>query len=276
MADQPHSDIETLEKIAEAGDTNLDLADAALSLAALDRPGVPIERYRDILSRLGDEIIDAHRSTGDPVQEILYRRHNFVGDERTYDDLQNFNLMRVIDRKKGLPVTLGILFIAFARHLGWSAQGLNFPGHFLVRIDSQEGRQVVDPFDSGKRLETPDLRRLYEYHTPQPANGPAPLPPAAYEEVSDRLVLIRLQNNIFVRLVGQERLDEAKTVLRRIQCMAPGDMSMTRESGLLHARMGHLDRAAEDLQDYLEFGQGSDEECHEVAVILQQIRNLMH
>src|SRR6202012_5162919 len=104
------------------------------------RPRVGLARYKrhlqsiadDVGRRIGDTVdLDARANT---LNEIILLKHGYSGDELTYDDLQNANLMRVIDRRKGLPVALGILYLDVARAQGWDAIGLGFPGHFLIRL----------------------------------------------------------------------------------------------------------------------------------------------
>ncbi len=91
-------------------DAAIDLAEAALMLAAFDRPDAPIDAYRDHLGRLVVETAEAARGADsleekvDSVNAVLFERHGYQGDGETYDDMQNANLMRVIDRRKGLPV----------------------------------------------------------------------------------------------------------------------------------------------------------------------------
>ena len=96
------------------------------------------------------------------LNEIILLKYGYCGDELTYDDLQNANLMRVIDRRKGLPVVLGILFIDAARAQGWEAAGLAFPGHFLIRLAERAERLILDPFHGGAGLRRGRTARAVE------------------------------------------------------------------------------------------------------------------
>jgi regulator of sirC expression with transglutaminase-like and TPR domain len=84
------------------------------------------------------------------LNRTIHARYGYEGDSATYDDLQNANLIRVIDRRKGLPIALGILYIHAARSHGWDIVGLSFPGHFLLRLDCAGERAILDPFHRGK------------------------------------------------------------------------------------------------------------------------------
>jgi regulator of sirC expression with transglutaminase-like and TPR domain len=73
------------------------------------------------------------------LHEVLAERHGFRGDDQNYDDLENANLISVIERRRGLPVALAILYLDAARRCGWPAEGLNFPGHFMIRLAAADG-----------------------------------------------------------------------------------------------------------------------------------------
>ena len=77
-------------------------------------------------------------ASGNIGAEIVARSYGYRGDTESYDDLQNADLVRVIERRKGLPVALSILYLALARQQGWAAEGLAFPAHFLIRVGIDE------------------------------------------------------------------------------------------------------------------------------------------
>ena len=83
------------------------------------------------------------------LKSVLVSEYGYSGDTVSYDSLQNANLIQVIDRRKGLPITLGIIYIHAARAQGWDIDGLNFPGHFLLRIEDGVKRTIFDPFNGG-------------------------------------------------------------------------------------------------------------------------------
>ena len=155
-----------LRAVGILADEEIDLADAALLLGALDMPSVSLERYRNHVERLAGDVAALARA-GEPLERrrrhlnaVLYDAHGYAGDAETYDAPENANLLQVIDRKVGLPVSLGILYIQAARAQGWVVDGLAFPGHFLVRMDEGDRRVIVDPFHWGQLLEADHLRGL--------------------------------------------------------------------------------------------------------------------
>ncbi|MDA5194648.1 SirB1 family protein [Govanella unica] len=205
-----------------------DLFEAALALAALETPGRPLALYLSFFDDLRADLLPlagaavTARDRAALLSRCLHDRLGFSGDRDNYDALENADLMAVIDRRKGLPVTLGILYIALARALGWPAWGLNFPAHFLIRIDNGGDRAIVDPFHDGAVLTTADMRQLLKTMT----GDSAELKPAYYTPLSDRDLLLRLLNNIKMRRLTAGDFASAIAVLHRMLLIAP-DMAET-------------------------------------------------
>lgn len=258
--------------MAELRDEEIDLGEAALALAALDRPAAELDSYRAHLRSLADDArqyADATAPTAEQRQKALngtiLDKHGYGGDSQTYDDLQNANLMRVIDRRRGLPVALGILYIATARAVGWEACGLNFPGHFLVRLDAAGERLIVDPFHDGRRRDAADLRDLLKLG----AGLDAELEPQHYEAMPHREVLIRLQNNIKVRLVHRADFAGAERVVESMLLFAPDNPPLLRDLGVLRARQGRLVDAIDALEHYASVVEEADARQEAARLILR-------
>ncbi len=106
--------------------------------------------------------------------------HGYGGDVENYDDPANANLIRVIERRRGLPVALGILWLHAARAAGWAAHGIDFPGHFLLALTGRGEQRVVDVFAGGAALDARDLRALIK--RVEGAEGGVAAGPAAADE----------------------------------------------------------------------------------------------
>src|SRR5208282_948071 len=156
---EPDDPRDYLRRVAQLPDEAIELAEAALRLASLDRPHVSLERYRHHLALLVRDVAEESRraiAVNDTleariaaVNQVIYARHGYRGDSLHYDDLQNANLMRVIDRRRGLPVSLSILYIHVVRAQGWQIAGIMFPAHFMVRLEHDGKRAIIDPFNEG-------------------------------------------------------------------------------------------------------------------------------
>lgn len=266
-----------LRDVAAAAGRPIDIAGAALALASFDRPRVAMERYHRHLAELAS---DVGRAAGgaeglsdrlDALNTTLVTQYGYEGDNLNYDDLQNANLMRVIDRRKGLPVALGILYIHVARAQGWTIAGLAFPGHFLLRLDGPNARLVIDPFHGGTPLEPHNLRDMLKTMS----GSDAELLPEHYATVSDRDILLRLQNNIKLRLIQQNNAEGASTVVDHMLLMAPEEAALWRESCLLNAKAGRLQAAIDAIEHFLTFEVGQTAR-HEAATLLQQMRDRLN
>ncbi|MFT3810166.1 MAG: transglutaminase-like domain-containing protein [Micropepsaceae bacterium] len=212
----------SLASIGQSGTDDVDIALGALLLAQAARPGLdlaPYLRHLAALSLTAARALDRESAAECDPREVAnalgrtFTSLGYDGDRETYDDLRNADLAEVIDRRRGLPVALGILYIHTARSLGASAHGLNFPGHFLVGLGTARGTTVIDPFNGGRLVDADDIERL--------APEGAEITEDRLIATGDRGVLIRLQNNILVR--AQKRGDrplQAQT-LQTLVTLAP-------------------------------------------------------
>lgn len=262
-----------LRALGRGSGERLPLAEAALALALRERPGADVGRYREHLTLLARSVAEAALRAPDlagrvaALNAILYGRYGYAGDTVTYEDPQNANLMRVIDRRKGLPVALGIVAIEVARAQGWEMAGLAFPGHFLVRIESQGERAILDPFNGGRTRAAPELRELLGAIT----GSTAALKPQHYELVSDREVLLRLQNNLKLRHLESQEPAKALAVLEGMLLVAPDQPRLLHEAGLLHIELGQIAAAAAALERFLDHAEAEDDR-RRAAVLLQRLK----
>ena len=243
-----------LRTVGASADGEIDLADAALLLGALDQPGASLDPYRDHIGRLGADVAALARAD-EPLERrrrhinaVLFDAHGYAGDSESYDAPENANLLQVIDRRAGLPVSLGILYIHAARAQGWAVDGLAFPGHFLVRMDEGDRRVIVDPFHRGQALEAGHLRGLLK----QFQGADAELRPAHYAPAGNRAILLRLQNNIKSRAVQAGDAARAAAILERMLLIAPEAGGLWHELGTVRARLGTIKGAVEALERCLE------------------------
>jgi regulator of sirC expression with transglutaminase-like and TPR domain len=260
--------LEALQETGTRTDEAIDIAQTALLLAALDRPDVAIEPYRRQLEDIAEATRAATgRSHSVDMQlaaltRVLDEEWQLHGDTETYDDPANANLMQVLDRRRGLPVALGILWLHAGRAYGADIVGLGFPSHFLVRLNARGQRVIIDVFRGGRVLGAEDLRRMIkELHGPDKE-----IEPAHYAAVGNRDVLLRLQNNIKLRALAAKDVARALDVLHAMQLIAPGHGELWWEAAVLHSRQGNLKTAITTLEDYLadHSADGRRNECEDL------------
>jgi len=246
--------LNALEAVGRQPDEMIDLAEAALLLGALDYPETDLAPYRRHLaalaSNLADTAVQEHETLDGRVAaltQVLAEQHGYAGDRRTYDDLQNANLVRVIDRRKGLPVALGILYIHTARAQGWRASGINFPGHFLISVEDDEERIILDPFEGGMQV---DLARL-QLMLKTALGADAELQPEYYASMTNRGVLLRLQNNIKKRVLDTGDSARGAAVIDGMLAIAPEIPDLWREAAELRAELGEMRSALSALDRLL-------------------------
>jgi regulator of sirC expression with transglutaminase-like and TPR domain len=263
-----------LGRIAAAADEEIDLAEGALALAALDRPRVGLGRYRDHLAALAADVAAHGIGDGDDIEDCvaalnttLFETHGYDGDHTTYDDVQNANLMRVIDRRKGLPVALGILYLHAGRAQGWRMAGLAFPSHFMVRIEIAGERAILDPFQRGLRYGPGDLRAKLKAM----AGAATELRPEHYAPVGNCDILLRLQNNIKLRRLQAGDTARAIETVATMLALAPGSSELWWEAGQLNQRQGNLMAAATAFERFIAESD-SPAARHRAAALVQALR----
>ncbi len=275
-----------LRELAALGSPILPIGEAALALASYDRPRVGLARYRQHLQTIARDVgrhtsaggdLVARAARGDlaaraqALNEIILLKYGYSGDELTYDDLQNANLMRVVDRRKGLPVALGILYLHAARAQGWDSVGLGFPGHFLVRLTEGAERLILDPFHGGRVCDAATLRELLKAMAGQEVE----LMPEHYAPVADRDVLLRLQNNLKSRLLQAGRHERALRTVETMLLLAPDLAELWQEAGLLHAQLGNMRAGVNALEQFIiRAPEGTAR--HQAAAILQQLKSKLN
>jgi len=258
-----------------AGDgRRLDLLEAALTLSVLRRAEpVDLAPFRQHVASMASDLADLVRRRGaspETLAEVIARSYGYRGDTESYDDLQNADLVRVIERRKGLPVALSILYLDVARRQGWEAEGLAFPAHFLIRIGIDGARHVVDPFHEGTVRDAADLRGLLR----QVLGPEAELSPQHFDPVSDRDVLLRLENNVRLRLANREDWAAAAQSLDRMLAIAPDRPELLFEAGQLNARLDKRRAAIAAFERFLDIeGTSGDPAVRErVSSLLQELR----
>lgn len=228
-------------------DEEIALADTALLFARLDAPEADWRRASKHLSLLAREAAELRSWAGRDAQHqaealaaMLCCRHDYSGDYETYDDLRNVNLIRVTERRRGMPIGLGIIWLHCAEVAGWDCYGINFPRHFVLGLDGDDGQAVLDVFSGGRILEEEDLASMLARVSDNRRQSWAPRLRA---RMGKREVLIRLQSNIAFRREEAGDFDGALICREDMLRIAPADISLWQQTASLHQRMGQIGAA---------------------------------
>ena len=245
---------QSLAAIGQLPDCELDLANAALQLARSGVPHANWERAASHLSDLAREAALIGRVVGDrPLADkldaltgLIHIKHGYSGDSETYDDLANADLVRVTERKRGLPVALGIVWLHCIRAAGWHGVGIDAPRHFVIRLDVQSdpsAGQLVDVFAGGRAI-TADAS-LRRRSTDDAAIRPSLRP------MGNREILLRLSRNILERRRAAGEWEEALLVLGRMAAIAPNEALLWADQATLLRRLGRLQAAIDCLERFI-------------------------
>ena len=202
------------------------------------------------------------------LQTVIAERNGFQGDAENYDDLANADLMQVIERKRGLPVALGMLYIHAARRCGIAVTGIDFPGHFLLRVQANGKRKMIDPFHGAISLGPAELRELLKSFSGLDAE----LAPEHYKPSSDIDILLRLQNNIKVRALRAGELELATRVIEHSLLVDPEHEGLWHQLGALYAR---LDQDHMALGAFEQFVKRCDDPLHRARIeaVIEELRD---
>jgi regulator of sirC expression with transglutaminase-like and TPR domain len=241
-------------KLLESGEDEVDLALAALLFAAVEYPDLDVRAYLDRIDGMAGELRgrlspeETPRRTVAIVDEYLFGEHGFRGNELEYYDPRNSYLNDVLDRRLGIPISLSVLYLALARRVGFSLEGVGMPGHFLLRHPDPIDPLLIDAFSSGAIVTEEDcrarLRRIY--------GDALPLSPAMLRPVGPRSILFRMLNNLKGVYAHQEDFERAIRTADLMLLVEPAAIGEYRDRGLLCYRKGDFRAALANLRHYLE------------------------
>jgi regulator of sirC expression with transglutaminase-like and TPR domain len=238
------------------------LAQAALVIARIEYPRLDVEAYIAKLDAMGDlarrAVAEHTGATGDAstlsciqaFNEYLFTHLRFVGNRDKYEDPRNSCLNEVLDRRTGIPITLSVVYMEIARRAGLQIDGVNFPGHFLVRcpeVSRGSSGLIIDPFHGGALLSEHDCRLLLQRHVgSEVAFNKSLLAPTTRTQIIVRM-LLNLKN-VYVKM---RSFPQARDVTELLLAVTPSALSELRDRGLLAYHLNDVTGALRDLQTYL-------------------------
>jgi len=260
-------------KLLDRPDEQIDLALGALLIAKEEYPDIDTSRYVARLDALAARAQEAVGRAGpnpfaviDALNVFLFEEQGFRGNRENYFDPRNSYLNEVLDRRRGIPITLSVVYMEVGRRLGFPLEGVGFPGHFLVRHTGDDRNILIDPFHGGAILVAEDCRRRLE----EVVGQDIPLEPRFLEGVGTRQILIRMLNNLKRIHIDSEDDERALSVIDRLLILDPEDPENLRDRGTAHLRLSHFGSASRDLEAYLRVAP----EAHDTASVLAQLKAL--
>jgi len=248
--EQARAEFERMVKRPEPG---LDLAHAALLIAAENDPQVDVQAELQRIDGWANELMSRLDPSWNNLQKLarlrrfLFEELGFAGDGKDYFSPSNSLLHEVIQRRRGIPLTLGILMMELGWKIGMPLEGVGFPGHFLVRLAGEPGDLLLDPFQHGMSVHEEDCRRMLAEIT----SGEVEFSPQLIESVDKRQMIVRLLHNLKSSYVRRGADAEALGAVERLLILEPNDLPQVRDQGLLMFRMQRYAPALESLRRYL-------------------------
>jgi regulator of sirC expression with transglutaminase-like and TPR domain len=245
-------------------DEHFPLLEAAASIAQVDEPELDVEAVLEEVERMVDRVRSRMISSADDLTRLAVLNHVFYKDmgfglnANDYYAPRNSYVHEVLRTRRGIPVSLAVIWLEMAQELGLRAHGIAFPGHFLVKVALDSGLVVLDPA-TGESLGIDHLsERLEPFRDeedqmlkPDLDEGETPL--GLYlQSCPPRDVLTRMLRNLKEIYQTQQDWPACLAVLDRILVLWPEAWSERRDRGLVHAELGHAGQALADLQAYLD------------------------
>lgn len=267
---------ETIGYIGLLEDEDIELDSAALALSSLDHEGRDIEPYLDQLRHISeaveaaceqrlDEDLASGEAQGALLAEVIGETLGFAGDRDSYDAPLNADMIRVLDRRRGLPVSLSILYVAAARRMGWRSDALNTPSHVLVSIGPEGAPALIDPFNGGRLVTPEQLLALLEQ-----VSGAGGWPSEVHvAPMSNRMTLVRLLLNQASRAEQAGDTIRAKALYERMTVMAPDHDAGWWELARLQLVHREVDAARASLGAMLEVTRDTERRAHIHAALAQ-------
>ncbi|MEK8030092.1 transglutaminase-like domain-containing protein [Ideonella sp. DXS29W] len=247
-----------------AEDDHFALLEAAISLGQDVEPGLDTQSVIDEIEALGEKLrrrLPADASAMHRLRTLnryFFRELGFAGNVNDYYDAGNSYVHQVLASRRGIPISLAVVYIELAGHAGLVARGVSFPGHFLVKLRLPNGEAVMDPFN-GRSLSRDELEeRLEPLRRKQGLVGDFEVPLGLFlQSASPRDIIARMLRNLKSIHQQAEDFPLLLAVQHRLVCLLPDAWDERRDRGLTLAELGQPDAAADDLAAYLDHQPGA-------------------
>lgn len=268
--------IRRFHALTQGEDEKIELAEAALVIAVAEYPQLTPEPYLARLDALAERVqADPHASPFlniEALNRVLFEQEKFAGDEEEYDDPRNSFLNDVLERKKGLPILVSLVYTEVARRRGLPVAGVGFPAHFLVKYVAGDREILIDPFHRGAILAAEDCLEILKTHF----GARAELKPEYFLAAGNKQILARMLNNLKGSYFRRSLYAKVLTMIELALALQPNSLPDLRDRGMVYFAMARYADALADLKNYLKLAPSDDSQRTEIQRILHRIRALMN
>lgn len=235
---------------------SIPLFEAALSIAQDIDPELDLDALQTETDTLAARLRQRLPADASSLQKLrllnyyFYNELGFSGNVNDYYNPDNSYLHRVLHTRRGIPISLAVLYMELARQIELDVHGISFPGHFLMKLTVQSGQVVLDPFN-GTSLSREELEERIEPYILQ-QDFPDDFQLSAYlASASSRDILVRMLRNLKALFMQHKRWQRLLAVQERLLILLPHDITERRDRGLAYAHLDCPQAALQDLEAYL-------------------------
>jgi regulator of sirC expression with transglutaminase-like and TPR domain len=240
-----------------AEDESLPLTEAALSLAQDAYPDLDMQ---SALAEIDELVVRARRripddadvrQKADALNRYFFRELGFSSNRNDYYDPDNSHLHVVLRRRRGIPISLAVVYLEMADQLGIPVRGVSFPGHFLLRVELPGQDLMLDP-TTGQTLSETQMVEMLEPYVQRVGESIGSALRVLLQPATRREIIARMLRNLKGIYLQTERWQRLLAVQQRLVIVLPGSIEEVRDRGFAYARLDYLRPALEDLERYLE------------------------
>ncbi len=238
-------------------EAQIPLFEAALSIAQDDDPSLDLTACQLEIDKFAARLRRRLPADIAPIPKLrllnnfFYQELGFAGNLNDYYSPDNSYLHKVLESRRGIPISLAVIYMELAQQIGLDVKGISFPGHFLMKLSVKNGDIILDPFN-GASLSREDIEEKLEPFFIQ-GRGPQDPPLASYlEEASPRTILIRMLRNLKALFAESPHWEQFLNVQQRLVLLLPDEAAERRDRGLAYANLDCPQAALQDIEAYLD------------------------
>lgn len=272
----PEDNIREFARLTDRPDEEINLAEAALFIARAEYPDLDVQAQLGRLDALATRVycdpVKPAISNIQALNELLFDQEGFAGNEEEYDDPRNSFLNDVLDRKKGIPITLSVVYISLAQRHNLPVFGVGFPGHFLVKYVVGPAELLIDPFHRGAIASREDCAEILKGQFGKEAE----LKPEYLAIATNKQILTRILNNLKASYFRRKTYAKVLNMVELSLAIDPWSPTDIRDRGMVYLAMRRYREASADFNSYLKLAPPDDPQTGDVLKALQQIRAIMN